>query len=79
MTTQRQRSPDDLGREISGHRVGADASTYFRYIGRTGLTVVGGVSGKRYRFDQAGAIVAVDPSDRPSLASVPKLIQVARP
>jgi hypothetical protein len=53
--------------------------TYFQYLGRTGLTVVGPISGKRYRFDGYGAIVAVDPGDRRSLAAVPNLRQVRSP
>jgi len=48
----------------------------FEYIGQTGLTVIGPVSGRRYRFDRPSAQVAIDPRDRPGLASVPKLRQV---
>ena len=33
----------------------------FEYVGKTGLTVRGPVSGKRYRFDSPGARVIVDP------------------
>jgi hypothetical protein len=53
--------------------------TYFQYLGRTGLTVVGPVSGNRYRFNGHGAIVAVDPRDRLSLSTVPNLRQVRNP
>jgi hypothetical protein len=48
----------------------------FEYVGGTGLTVTGGVSGQRYRFDAPGARVVVDPRDRPSMALVPVLRQV---
>lgn len=48
----------------------------FEYVGRTGLTAIGGVSGKRYRFEERGARVAVDPVDKPSLASVPNLRRI---
>jgi hypothetical protein len=48
----------------------------FEYVGRTGLTVAGPVSGRRYRFEETGARVAVDPRDRPALAAVPMLRQV---
>ncbi len=48
----------------------------FEYIGQTGLTVIGGVTGQRYRFDRPGARVIVDPRDRPSLVAVPNLRQV---
>lgn len=47
----------------------------FEYIGRSGLTVIGGATGRRYRFEQPGARVVVDPRDRPSLAAVPSLRQ----
>jgi hypothetical protein len=52
---------------------------YMEYTGQTGLTALGGRSGARYRFEHAGAIVAVDPSDRRSLLAVPQLRQVASP
>jgi hypothetical protein len=45
----------------------------FEYTGRTGLTVVGPVSGQRYRFDRPGARVEVDGRDRRGLAGVPHL------
>jgi hypothetical protein len=48
----------------------------FEYTGRTGLTAIGGVTGRRYRFDQPGARVIIDPRDRPSIAAVPNLRQV---
>jgi hypothetical protein len=37
----------------------------FEHIGKTGLTVTGAVTGRRYRFDQPGSRVTVDPRDRP--------------
>ena len=49
---------------------------YFEYLGRTGMTVQGPVSGQSYRFDRYGARVAVDLRDRPALAAVPHLRQV---
>lgn len=48
-------------------------AVYFEYTGRTGLTVFGPISGKRYRFNGNGAVVAVDPRDEPSVRAVPKL------
>jgi hypothetical protein len=47
----------------------------FRYDGNTSLTVYG-ASGKRYRFSEPGAEVAVDPRDRESLRKVPVLREV---
>jgi hypothetical protein len=52
---------------------------FFQYTGATGLTVAGPVTGKRYRFDAPGAIVAVDLMDRASVAAVPGLKQVSNP
>jgi hypothetical protein len=53
-----------------------DAVVYFEYVGNTGLTVQGRITGKRYRFNGRGARVAVDARDRGSLAGVPRLRQV---
>jgi hypothetical protein len=50
--------------------------TAFQYFGKTGMTAVGPISGRYYRFNYPGAIVEVDPRDRPSLATVPNLRQV---
>ena len=49
----------------------------FEYVGNTGLTVRGPVTGRQYRFDRPGARVEVDPRDRASVAAVPVLRQVA--
>jgi len=49
---------------------------YFEYVGKTGLTVVGPITGSRYRFDGPGAIVAVDGRDASPVAAVPNLRQV---
>jgi hypothetical protein len=50
----------------------------FEYVGRTGMTIIGPVSGRRYRFDRPGARVPVDSRDRPSLAAIANLRQVGR-
>jgi hypothetical protein len=55
------------------------SSVFFEYVGRTGLTIVGPVSGRRYRFDTPGSPQPVDPADKPSLAAVPVLRQVSGP
>ena len=64
---------------ISATRTKPDSHAYFQYVGGTALTVLGPVSGKRYRFAERGAIVAVDVRDRRSLATVSLLRQVQRP
>src|ERR1035438_7906240 len=51
----------------------------FEYAGPTGLTVVGPVTGLRYRFDGPGSLVDVDVRDRILLASIRQLRQVGSP
>ena len=51
----------------------------FQYTGATGLTVLGPITGVRYRFTVHGAVVSVDARDAPSLAAVPNLSRVAEP
>jgi hypothetical protein len=46
---------------------------YFQYAGQTGLTVIGRETGRRYRFNSPGAVVAVDFRDRRALAAIPSL------
>ncbi len=60
-------APSQSGTPASG------AGPVFEYLGRTGLTVVGPVTGIRYRFDRPGARLAVDARDRDALAGVPVL------
>lgn len=55
---------------------GAPHSPWFEYVGTTGLTVVGPVTGKRYRFDEHGSRVSIDLRDAPSMAAVPRLRRV---
>ena len=52
---------------------------YFRYLGPTGITVIGSVTGRKYEFAMSGATAAADPRDAPSLAAVPYITQVSRP
>ena len=52
---------------------------YFEYVGKTGLTVTGPITGNRYRFPEPGAKIAVDSNDAPSLAVVPNLRQTRSP
>lgn len=49
---------------------------FFRYVGRTALTVAGPVSGQYYRFPAPGATVEVDPRDAPAVEQVPQLRRV---
>jgi len=45
----------------------------FEYFGATGMTVIGPVTGRSYRFDRPGAKLAVDPRDAPGLGAVPNV------
>lgn len=46
---------------------------YFEYTGTTALTAEAPISGRRYRFAEPGASMAVDRRDAPSLAAIPLL------
>ena len=52
---------------------------YFEYVGKTGLTAVGPVTGRHYRFVRPGARLAVDERDAPSMAGVPNLRKAPAP
>ena len=59
--------------EISRPQPASPHAIRFEYVGATGMTVLGPITGRRYRFDRYGSQVLVDPRDAPSLASVPHL------
>jgi hypothetical protein len=48
----------------------------FEYVGATGLTVFGPVTGQRYRFDGYGSRLLIDSRDVASMATVPHLRRV---
>jgi hypothetical protein len=52
---------------------------YFEYVGATGITAFGPVTGRRYRFASHGAIVAVDDRDAPSMSGVPNVHRTRGP
>jgi len=60
----------------ASHPLVPQGITAFQYTGPTSLTAIGPVSGRHYQFPKTGAVVAVDPRDRASLAAVPNLRQV---
>jgi len=51
---------------------------YFEYVGNTGLTVRGPITGRSYRFAGPAQRVAVDGRDAPSLMAVPNLRTVGK-
>jgi hypothetical protein len=48
----------------------------FVYLGNAALNVIGGATGRRYRFDGAGARLPIDRRDAPGLVAVPNLRRV---
>jgi hypothetical protein len=51
--------------------------SHFQYVGKTALTVVSPLTGKRYRFNQPGERVEVDATDQSWITFVPHLVRVA--
>jgi hypothetical protein len=49
----------------------ASGTTLFEYVGLTAMTVIGRVTGRRYRFERPGTTVAVDTRDVPGFSMVP--------
>ena len=72
------------GRASRGHQAaafdGADrsagATVAFRYLGSTTLHVIGGATGRQYRFEGFGAELMVDPRDAPGISAVPTLRRI---
>ena len=52
---------------------GSHLGSVFQYLGRTALTVIGPITGARYRFEKPGSQLHVDPRDRPGLLRLPVL------
>jgi hypothetical protein len=75
----RSRPVTDPPRAPAHVPIARQAHVFFEYVGRSGMTVIGGATGKRYRFDRPGTRVAVDWTDRPSLAAIPNLRLAAGP
>ncbi|MDL2355989.1 MAG: hypothetical protein QFF03_12100 [Pseudomonadota bacterium] len=48
----------------------------FAYYGANELVLNGAVSGRRYRFAERGARLAIDPRDAPALAAHPRLRRI---
>ncbi len=70
-----QQAPESSG-GVTGAREVPHAGILFQYVGRTGMTVIGPITGRRYRFERGGAPVEVDARDSPGLFAVPNLERV---
>ncbi len=60
------------GASALGHQHDLKGSS-FEYVGKTALTVVSPLTGKRYRFPEPGARLEVDVRDRSWITFVPHL------
>lgn len=61
------------------HGTSTPTQPLFEYVGATALTVIGPVSGRRYRFERTGARLTADPRDGNALQTVPLLRMRAHP
>ncbi len=72
--------PNPQAAETNGSATGPrqvpHAGILFQYVGRTGMTVIGPITGRRYRFERGGTPVEVDARDSPGLFAVPNLERV---
>ena len=66
-------APDAAVGNAAHPGAGAPVLAQFEYVGTTGLTTSGPVSGRHYRFDRPGARVTVDARDARALATVRNL------
>ena len=48
-------------------------NSIFEYIGKTALTVVGNITGRRYRFNRPGDLQSIDSRDAAGMLAVPVL------
>ncbi len=70
------RRPLSVGRTTVASPPDARPLAYFEYFGPTGLTAIGPVTGRRYRFEGRGARVAIDQRDASGMLAVPNLRRV---
>jgi hypothetical protein len=50
----------------------------FEYIGKSGLTVTGGVTGRKYRFNHPGDVQLIDYRDASGMSAIPNLKKVRK-
>jgi hypothetical protein len=48
-------------------------NSIFEYVGKTALTVVGNITGRRYRFNRPGDLQSIDSRDADGMLAVPVL------
>lgn len=79
MKTQNAKDVHDVRGMHGGHGASTPTQPLFEYVGATALTVIGPVSGRRYRFERTGARLTADPRDGNALQTVPLLRMRAHP
>ena len=67
--TQQQNVSGNIQQVPAQHTV----YTNFEYTGKTGLTVVGNFTGRKYRFNYTGDVQPVDKRDEAGMTGVPVL------
>ncbi|QEC67571.1 hypothetical protein FRZ67_09820 [Panacibacter ginsenosidivorans] len=50
-----------------------NTNSVFEYTGKTALTVMGSITGRRYRFNRPGDMQSIDPRDAAGMMAVPVL------
>ena len=48
-----------------------NSNSIFEYTGKTALTVMGNITGRRYRFNRHGDLQSIDPRDAAGMMAVP--------
>ena len=67
-------APKQKDETSSDHKpISSNTLTYFQYIGKKSLMVIGRETRRLYRFRRPGAVVAVDQRDQRALEKVPTL------
>jgi hypothetical protein len=65
-----------LAGSVNGSAATPSPVVLYEYTGTTGMTVIGSVTGRSYRFREPGGRVQIDTLDVRSLAGVPNLTRV---
>lgn len=52
------------------------ANAIFKYIGNTALTLIGGYTNRRYRFEKPGDVQMIDYKDITGILHIPVLVKV---
>ena len=73
---QSRRSYESVGTLPRTGFSGGSGVPIFEYVGATSLTVIGSSTGRKYRFDRAGARMEIDSRDQESVARVPNLRRI---